>query len=391
MTKSKRTLEPLYSKLYFFTFVVLNFDIFKIAATKKEKDKKHKNDKKKKENVEEKESKNKTKSEETTSTTTINCDEHPNEALTMYCLSCQQCICNICYEKGRHSRVNHISKNLKQMYQEYGYELKTMIDSSIIPQKECVENQINKITQMIHQLQANRLRIELTTHREFDGIMGRLKDEENKKLSILHANLENLRQILKDIHNLVQAANQVQSDSDSFAMIHLLKNYPHYHQTVSILSNKIITKSYDVDVSDFPEEVEARREMLANYNSLLFKTEIKDKFIDFLLSERKRLSNVINKQNKNFSDLENISQQEIKRWMELTDKFAQSLKAFKLKCAYCNVPISQSSVNSFCEMNTDKIILKHEESDSEERIDLNETQNNFGLKGSSLHYFIPFS
>ena len=155
------------------------------------------------------------------------------------------------------------------------------------------------------------------------------------------------------------------------------------------MSNKYIKSDYSaiVDCNDFPQEIECRKEMIMSYNQLLNDHEVKNKFIDFMLSERKNLQNEIAKQNENIAEIESATKDEMKHWMELTDRFVSSLDSFKLKCVYCGIPLHQQSVNSFCDLN----VNEEEEEHCSKKVDEDQNRNQeYGTKGSGLHYFVPF-
>lgn len=182
------------------------------------------------------------------------------------------------------------------------------------------------------------------------------------------------------------------------------------YANASILSNKLIKTEYNVDENDFPREIECRQDMLLKYNQLMNDHSIKDKFIDYLLIERKKCLETVNLQKNQISEIESLTKDEMKNWMDLTDRFVHSLETFKLKCVYCGIPLHQQSVNSFCELNNNEDIQEmssknllgninqngKNQSNQSNRQSSNQllppsNENEFGSKGSGLHYFVPFN
>ena len=193
------------------------------------------------------------------------------------------------------------------------------------------------------------------------------------------------------------ANNPSDANKDNLKQIEFLTKYTNLYERASILSNKYIKTDYSqiIDCNDFPQEIKCRKEMILSYNKLLNDHEIKNKFIDYMLSERKRLLKEIEKQNENMVEIENATKDEMKHWMELTDRFVTSLDSFKLKCCYCGIPLHQQSVNSFCELNTNNTDNEQETNENINKFNLStveeERQQGFGTKGSGLHYFVPFN
>ncbi len=344
------------------------------------------------------------------------CREHPTESLTLFCESCNKCICTICHQQGVHRDVTHSVRPIQSMYSLYIGSLTELIDSKLSVKKERITSGIAKLNGLISTARNKRLEIEIETHRDFDGILQRLKDEESRKLSILYVDLSTLRSVLTEIEDIIQctkpsaagpngnaAANPSSTGTATVSQIELVSKYHSLFERASILSNKYLKSDYGkiVDCSDYPREIKGRTQMLLGYNKLLKDHELKNQFIDYLLSERKRALNEIEKQNDTISDIEGATKQEMKHWMELTDRFVASLDSFKLKCVHCGIPLHQQSVNSFCELNVgdeeeenvNALNAAHRKMHglNLSTVDEEEQQREFGTKVSGLHYFVPFN
>ena len=336
------------------------------------------------------------------------CREHPTESLTLFCESCTKCICSICHRQGVHRDVTHSVRPIQSMYSLYIGSLTELIDSKLSVKKECITSGIDKLNGLISTARNKRLEIEIETHRDFDGILQRLKDEESRKLSILYVDLSTLRSVLTEIEDIIRCTKPSAAGPDGNApapststttlpQIEFVSKYHALFERASILSNKYMKSDYAqiVDCNDYPREIKGRKQMLLGYNKLLKDHELKNKFIDYLLSERKRALNEIEKQNETISDIEGATKQEMKHWMELTDRFVSSLDSFKLKCVHCGIPLHQQSVNSFCDLNVgneeEENVMRKMNGLNLSTVDEEEQQKEFGTKGSGLHYFVPFN
>jgi len=310
------------------------------------------------------------------------CKEHPTESLTLFCESCNKCICTVCHENGSHSQITCSVKPIHSAYASNIASLSQLVDSQMNVKRQSITEQIEHINGLIAVTKEKRLSIEIETRRDFDGILQRLKDEQARKLSILYVDLSTFRNILTEMEQIIQWTKQSPNENQEQREIDFLSQYSSLHERASILSAKFIKKNYSqqqvIDYcNDFPQEIQCRKQMIGSYNELLNDHDVKNQFIDFMLAERTKLTKQIASQNENIAEIENATKQEMKHWMELTDKFVSSLDSFKLKCVHCGIPMHQQSVNSFCDLNVC------------ENADDNVEQE-FGAKGSGLHYFVPF-
>ena len=107
---------------------------------KKDKDKKKGKDKKK----DKKKGKDEKEAAPIPPPTNINdplkCKEHPNELLTLFCESCDKCICKICKRNGSHKSVTHQCKSIQSMYSMNVSSLSTLIDSKLNIKKDTITN-----------------------------------------------------------------------------------------------------------------------------------------------------------------------------------------------------------------------------------------------------------
>jgi len=379
---------------------------------KKDKDKKKdKKDKKKKDKKGKDKDKVEEKSDAAPPAVDLNdptkCSEHPSETLTLFCESCSKCICLICQTKGAHRGVTHACTPIPSMYSQRVSALSTLIDTKLNVKKDTITTQIERLNALISSTRNKRLEIEIDTRRDFDGILQRLKDEESRKLSILYVDLTTLRSILSEIEGIIKStAPSPNGNASAAPAIEFLSSYDRLFERASILSNKYIKKDYSavIDADDFPQETKCRREMLMGYSELLKDHEVKNTFIDYMLSERKQCLEAIEKQKDNISEMEGATKEEMKHWMELTDRFVSSLDAFKLKCVHCGIPLHQQSVNSFCDLNTLNEDDEENVRGNLKKLNVNPmspltavqeqhapNQQEFGEKGSGLHYFVPFN
>ena len=181
----------------------------------KKKKKKDKKDKKKKEKSKDTEKESEFVQSVIDSNDSTNCKEHPNEPLTLFCETCNKCICNVCRENGSHKNVTHSCRDISSMYSINVSSLSNLIDSKLNVKKENITSQIDKINALISTARDKRLEIEIETHRDFDGILQRLKDEESRKLSILYVDLSTLRNVLTEIEGIIESTKNDKSDKQS--------------------------------------------------------------------------------------------------------------------------------------------------------------------------------
>jgi hypothetical protein len=337
----------------------------------------------------------------------------------------------MCYQSGSHSGIAHPKQNLHQTYQIQIRKLETILNASLNEKQSTIKQQLRIVQEMMNNIKHNRLAIEIESRKDMDGILQRLKDEQNRKLSILNVELHNLNQFMIEIEHIQKRSTELKSndnsnnngnevkDNDAATTdpipspnpknsptedeieIRFLTDFDHLLERAHILSSKQIKHEYNIDCGDFPTETSARKQMLNNYNELLNDHQLKDEFIDYLLAERLRLQTRISEQNNDVLQIEQSSKQEMKHWMQLTDRFVASLNSFKLKCEYCQMPLHPQSINTYCQLNMNNIQQRQQtnsnsnsNSESKKETEFTESQTKsdqaFGAQGSGLHYFVPF-
>lgn len=198
---------------------------------------------------------------------------------------------------------------------------------------------------------------------EAQAILDRLNSAHAQIASRLNSDLQQIQIDLDTIDRLTSEIDAVKVTSRD-ALYFLLRYNDMVQAVQRVLHKQTQTSSTSkVNPSDsennsesqkdtLPREVASRKQKLSNYEAVCELVKSKDQILLHLATERDQLKQLHETQAKHLAQLDSVTQQEMQQWITLTDRFATELQEFKKCCRYCGVPLSGSSVNTYCKMNT---------------------------------------
>lgn len=286
------------------------------------------------------------------------CYNHGNK-LNLYCETCEEPICNDCFNLGPHNSRLHRVVNLVDSFRKKFNVMKMIIKSSLKKRYELYLDQLQFLDFNIEEIKSNKNILDKNIQQEYLTMIDRLKAQEGKKLAILNYESSLIQKEINKIHDICNFVhdNNMQNSPDMLEFLIKFKKSKDLIEAMlakPIKSKKIlIIKIYliiiddiDINTNEFINELEEKRTKLIKYDKSNEILQMKDDIIWNMMQEKK------NQEEKELAIIKDKARNEISEWSKLTEKYSTQLEKYTLVCHFCGNFLDSETINTNCLSNS---------------------------------------
>ena len=327
------------------------------------------------------------------SPTSKTCFLHINESIQYFCESCEEPICQKCQMIGPHNNKLHKIVSISDSFKTKFMYINKIANKQLVEKYKSMLKQIKYLENLENEIKNNKNVIEREIRTEYSKHFENLNSVCGKKFAVINFESNNLQKDLNNITELVNYINEL-INNESPDMIGFLVKFKQLNNVIENTLAKPINTKFEINMNDFPKDVEQRQSMLKLYEQLDNLSKYKDEIIWRLLTDKNKKkekeNNYFNEENKNnFDENDNrINEEtkiEIQKWAKLSDKYASELEKYYLVCQFCGCILDETTVNTMCEKNNSNIADNNGLNDEKLLVSFKPKENIYGNK---RHHFI---
>ena len=327
------------------------------------------------------------------SPTSKTCFLHINESIQYFCESCEEPICQKCQMIGPHNNKLHKIVSISDSFKTKFMYINKIANKQLVEKYKSMLKQIKYLENLENEIKNNKNVIEREIRTEYSKHFENLNSVCGKKFAVINFESNNLQKDLNNITELVNYINEL-INNESPDMIGFLLKFKQLNNVIENTLAKPINTNFEINMNDFPKDVEQRQSMLKLYEQLDNLSKYKDEIIWRLLTDKNKKkekeNNYFNEENKNnFDENDNrINEEtkiEIQKWAKLSDKYASELEKYYLVCQFCGCILDETTVNTMCEKNNSNIADNNGLNDEKLLVSFKPKENIYGNK---RHHFI---
>ena len=327
------------------------------------------------------------------SPTSKTCFLHINESIQYFCESCEEPICQKCQMIGPHNNKLHKIVSISDSFKTKFMYINKIANKQLVEKYKSMLKQIKYLENLENEIKNNKNVIEREIRTEYSKHFENLNSVCGKKFAVINFESNNLQKDLNNITELVNYINEL-INNESPDMIGFLLKFKQLNNVIENTLAKPINTKFEINMNDFPKDVEQRQSMLKLYEQLDNLSKYKDEIIWRLLTDKNKKkekeNNYFNEENKNnFDENDNrINEEtkiEIQKWAKLSDKYASELEKYYLVCQFCGCILDETTVNTMCEKNNSNIADNNGLNDEKLLVSFKPNENIYGNK---RHHFI---
>ena len=327
------------------------------------------------------------------SPTSKTCFLHINESIQYFCESCEEPICQKCQMIGPHNNKLHKIVSISDSFKTKFMYINKIANKQLVEKYKSMLKQIKYLENLENEIKNNKNVIEREIRTEYSKHFENLNSICGKKFAVINFESNNLQKDLNNITELVNYINEL-INNESPDMIGFLLKFKQLNNVIENTLAKPINTKFEINMNDFPKDVEQRQSMLKLYEQLDNLSKYKDEIIWRLLTDKNKKkekeNNYFNEENKNnFDENDNrINEEtkiEIQKWAKLSDKYASELEKYYLVCQFCGCILDETTVNTMCEKNNSNIADNNGLNDEKLLVSFKPKENIYGNK---RHHFI---
>lgn len=295
------------------------------------------------------------------SPTSKTCFLHNNELIQYFCESCEEPICQKCQMIGPHNNKLHKIISISDSFKNKFLYINKIANKQLVEKYKEMLNQIKFLENLENEIKKNKNTIEREIRSEYSKHYENLNSICGKKYAVINFESNNLQKDLNDLTELVNYINDL-VNNESPDMIGFLLKFKQLNNMIENILSKPINTKFEMNMTDFPKDIEQKQNMLKLYDQLDNLSKYKDEIIWRLLTDKtkkkseiknKYYNNYLNEENNNENDnrINEVTKLEIQKWAKLSDKYASELEKYYLICQFCGCILDESTVNTFCEKN----------------------------------------
>ena len=326
--------------------------------------------------------------------TSKTCFLHNNEQIQYFCESCEEPICQKCQMIGPHNNKLHKIISISDSFKTKFIYLNKIANKQLVEKYKEMLKQIKCLENLENEIKKNKNSIEREIRTEYSKYTENLNSVCGKKFAVINFESNNLQKDLNDLTELVNYINDL-VNNESPDMISFLLKFKQLNNLIENILSKPINTNFEMNMNDFPKEVEQKQNMLNLYDQLENLSKYKDEIIWRLLTDKAKKmqqekNNNYDEENKNnFNEndyrINEETKIEIQKWAKLSDKYASELEKYYLICQFCGCILDESTVNTFCEKNNANLADNNGINDEKLLVSFKPKENIYGNK---RHYFI---
>lgn len=233
------------------------------------------------------------------------CFNH-NLKLELYCETCEEPICNDCYELGPHNTKLHRVLLLNEGFSQKINMLKRQVQRELVSKYEIFTDQINFLEFNIDEIKKEKERIESEIHKEYLYMLDGLKNQEGKKLAELNYESAVLQRDINSINDIFEFVNEFHI-SNQPDMIEFLLRYKTIYDSLNEIISKNIKSEIKIDTF-FSDSLKEKHEKLEKYEKAKEIVKSKDDIIWSLIKEKN------DEEEKEFLIMKERATKEIREW-----------------------------------------------------------------------------
>ena len=327
------------------------------------------------------------------SPTSKTCFLHINESIQYFCESCEEPICQKCQMIGPHNNKLHKIVSISDSFKTKFMYINKIANKQLVEKYKSMLKQIKYLENLENEIKNNKNVIEREIRTEYSKHFENLNSVCGKKFAVINFESNNLQKDLNNITELVNYINEL-INNESPDMIGFLLKFKQLNNVIENNLAKPINTKFEINMNDFPKDVEQRQSMLKLYEQLDNLSKYKDEIIWRLLTDKNKKkekeNNYFNEENKNNCDendnrINEETKIEIQKWAKLSDKYASELEKYYLVCQFCGCILDETTVNTMCEKNNSNIADNNGLNDEKLLVSFKPKENIYGNK---RHHFI---
>ena len=317
------------------------------------------------------------------------CFLHVNEQIQYFCESCEEPICQKCQIIGPHNNKLHKIISISESFKSKFVYINKIANKQLVGKYKQMLQQLKYLENLSKEIKNNKNIIEREIRSEYSKHFENLNSVCGKKFAVINFESNNLQ---KDLNNLTELINYINdiTNNESPDMIAFLLKYKQLNNMIDNSLSKPINNNIEINMNDFPREVEQKQMMLNMYEQLDNLSKYKDEIIWRILTDKnKKIFN--NEENKNNYDendfkINEETKIEIQKWAKLSDKYAAELQKYYLVCQFCGCILDENTVNTFCDKNTSNLGANNNGINDEKLLVSFKPKED--IYGNKRHYFV---
>ena len=266
---------------------------------------------------------------------------HHQLNLEFYCESCDEAICKQCQIIGPHNTNYHRIIQIDEAFKKKYYQLSKMkpILMNKLGELNYYNNKVNELTEKVNLSKKDLVR---DIRAQYTALSEKIKDIEGKRNAVLSFETSQLQYDSNNIYDINNYIIDVQSKKGP-TMISFLLQFPQLKSKIERILEKPLKEKIDLsNIENYPNDLEERHKILADYDKIKNQLETKDDTIWKILNEKKQ------KEKNILDNAKKRSMEQIEEKAKLSDKYDKDLKKFMIVCSFCGKYIDKKTVNSEC-------------------------------------------
>ena len=318
------------------------------------------------------------------------CFLHNNEPIQYFCESCEEPICQKCQMIGPHNNKLHKIVSIAESFKKKFVDINKIANKQLVSKYKQMLQQLKYLENISNEIKRNKNSIEREIRTEYSMHFENLNSVCGKKFAVINFESNNLQKDLNCISELMNYINDL-TNNESPDMISFLIKFKQLNNMIENSLTKPINNKIEINMNDFPRDVEQRQTMLTVYEQLDKLSKYKDEIIwRILMDKNKKMFN--REENKNNYDendykINEETKIEIQKWAKLSDKYASELQKYYLVCQFCGCILDETTVNTPCEKNSTDRANNNGININDEKL-LMSFKPKEDIYGNKRHYFV---
>ena len=287
------------------------------------------------------------------------CFLHSNEPIQYFCESCEEPICQKCQMIGPHNNKLHKIVSISESFKTKFVYINKIANNQLVNKYKQMLQQLKYLENLSNEIKNNKNKIEREIRTEYSKHSENLNSVCGKKFAVVNFESNTMQKDLNNITELINYINDI-SNNDSPDMIGFLLKFKQLNNMLENSLTKPINTNIEINMNDFPREVEQRQMILNVYEQLENLSKYKDEIIWRVLTDKnKKLFNSGEEMKNNYDEndykINESTKIEIQKWAKLSDKYASELQKYYLVCQFCGCILDESTVNTPCDKNNSSL------------------------------------
>ena len=280
------------------------------------------------------------------------CFLHSNEEIQYFCESCEEPICQKCQMIGPHNNKLHKIVSISDSFKNKFLYINKIAKKQLVGKYKQMLQQLKYLENLSKEIKTNKNYIEREIRAEYSKHFENLNSVCGKKFALINFESNNLQRDLNNMTELINYINDLRNN-ETPDMIGFLLKYKQLNNMIENSLSKPINKNVEININDFPRDVEKKQMMLNVYGQLENLSKYKDEIIWRILTDKNKKTFNYEKNKNNYDEndykINEETKLEIQKWAKLSDKYASELQKYYLICQFCGCILDENTVNTPCD------------------------------------------